>query len=179
MEANLNGVFDPNKEYYEYVTPQMPAYGVYVELKGGQGVGYEQYEKGGEGLVFQIGANGVEDQKLYVTIDDMRAEALGLDDVFIDPIERALEALGIIDGALHSVSTQRAKLGAFQNRLEHTMNSLNTSYNDLTAAESQIRDTDMAVEMTGYIKDNILQQASQAMLAQANQIPQSVLQMLG
>ncbi|MBQ9384017.1 MAG: hypothetical protein IJT87_07255 [Ruminiclostridium sp.] len=157
--------------------------GITVSTSGGKSVGNDlligKSMSCGNPITFQIGANGAEDQKLYVTIDDMRAEALGLDDVFIDPIERALEALGIIDGALTAISTQRSKLGAVQNRLEYTTNSLNNANMNLSSAESQIRDTDMALEMTAYVKDNILQQSSQAMLAQANQMPQSILQMLG
>ncbi|MCL2086528.1 MAG: hypothetical protein FWH05_02900 [Oscillospiraceae bacterium] len=74
---------------------------------------------------------------------------------------------------------QRSALGALQNRLEYTVNNLSVTHENLTAADSQIRDTDMAAEMIEYTKSNILQQASQAMLAQANQAPQAVLQLLG
>ncbi|MCY7903307.1 flagellin, partial [Bacillus inaquosorum] len=83
-----------------------------------------------------------------------------------------------IDTAITSVSSQRAKLGAVQNRLEHTINNLGASGENLTAAESRIRDVDMAKEMSEFTKNNILSQASQAMLAQANQQPQNVLQLL-
>ena len=87
-------------------------------------------------------------------------------------------AIKVIDNATLKVSAERASLGAYQNRLEHTINNLSTSSENLTAAESQIRDVDMAEEMTEYTKNNILSQAAQAMLAQANQQPQSVLQLL-
>lgn len=83
-----------------------------------------------------------------------------------------------MNAAIEKVSTQRSKLGAVQNRLEHTVNNLNTSSENLTAAESRIRDTDMASEMSEYSKNNILQQAAQAMLAQAKSAPEQVLQLL-
>ena len=158
-----SGTFPPGVDVYEDREANVPAYGAWIEMTGGQGVGIEQYEKGGEGLVFQIGANGVEDQKLYVTIDDMRASSLGISDVVIDPLEKALEAINKLDDALKKVSEQRSKLGAVQNRLEHTTTSLNNSNENLTSSESRIRDADMAVEMAAYTKDNILQQSSQAM----------------
>ncbi|MCY8123085.1 flagellin, partial [Bacillus spizizenii] len=86
--------------------------------------------------------------------------------------------LKAVDDAINTVSTQRSKLGAVQNRLEHTINNLSASGENLTAAESRIRDVDMAKEMSEFTKNNILSQASQAMLAQANQQPQNVLQLL-
>jgi flagellin len=90
----------------------------------------------------------------------------------------ATAAIKVIDVAIGKVSSERSKLGAFQNRLEHTINNLGTSAENLTAAESRIRDVDMANEMMEFTKNNILQQAAQAMLAQANQQPQGVLQLL-
>ncbi len=92
--------------------------------------------------------------------------------------DNATAAVKVIDTAINEVSTQRAKLGAFQNRLEHTINNLDASSENLVAAESRIRDVDMAKEMMTFQKNNILQQAAQAMLAQANQAPQGVLQLL-
>jgi flagellin len=130
-------------------------------------------------LTFQIGANGVEDQRLTVGIDDMSTGALGVAGVSVALQADANASIDQIDKAIQTVSSQRAKLGAVQNRLEHTVNSLNTANENLSAAESQIRDTDMAAEMIKYTKSNILQQASQSMLAQANQQPQGVLQLLG
>jgi flagellin len=130
-------------------------------------------------LTFQIGANGVEDQRLSVAIDDMSTGALGVAGVSVALQADANASIDQIDKAIQTVSSQRAKLGAVQNRLEHTVNSLNTANENLSAAESQIRDTDMAAEMIKYTKSNILQQASQSMLAQANQQPQGVLQLLG
>ena len=109
----------------------------------------------------------------------MSSKALGINNISVANQDDANAAINKIDDALKKVSTQRAKLGAVQNRLEHTVNSLNTANENLSAAESQIRDTDMATEMIKYTKSNILQQASQSMLAQANQQPQGVLQLLG
>lgn len=90
----------------------------------------------------------------------------------------ANQAISTIDVAIGKVSNIRAKLGAYQNRLEHTINNLGVSAENLTAAESRIRDVDMAQEMMAYTKNNILMQAATAMLAQANQLPQAVLQLL-
>ncbi|WFD08645.1 flagellin [Tepidibacter hydrothermalis] len=92
--------------------------------------------------------------------------------------DNATNAIEVLNDAINKVSTERSKLGAFQNRLEHTINNLGTSSENLTAAESRIRDVDMAKEMLAFSKNNILQQASQAMLAQAKQAPQGVLQLL-
>jgi flagellin len=92
--------------------------------------------------------------------------------------EKASAAISVINDAIERVSTQRAQLGAFQNRLEHTINSLGSTSENLTTAESRIRDVDMASEMMNFTKSNILSQASQSMLAQANQQTQGVLQLL-
>ncbi|WFA88549.1 flagellin [Paenibacillus amylolyticus] len=92
--------------------------------------------------------------------------------------EGAAAAIAVLDKATASVSSERSKLGATQNRLEHTINNLGTASENLTAAESRIRDVDMAKEMMQQTKNNILAQAAQAMLAQANQQPQGVLQLL-
>ncbi|HHT92139.1 MAG TPA: flagellin, partial [Clostridiaceae bacterium] len=127
-------------------------------------------------MTFQIGAN--KDQSIDLSIGDMSAEALGVAYVSVSSNTDADSAIGTIDKAINKVSEERAKLGAYQNRLEHTINNLNTSAENLTAAESRIRDVDMANEMMEYTKNNILAQAATAMLAQANQAPQSVLQLL-
>ena len=150
-----------------------------TQMDLGEGVGKEDVFATGEGLTFQIGANGVEDQRLTVNVDDMGSNALGIKDISVAKQDDANKAITKLDDAIKKVSTQRAKLGAVQNRLEHTVNSLNTANENLSASESQIRDTDMAAEMIKYTKSNILQQASQSMLAQANQQPQGVLQLLG
>ncbi len=145
----------------------------------GTGVGKEFTDSNGQGLTFQIGANGVEDQRVTLNIDDMGADSLGVANVDVSDRDSANKAIDTIDAAISKVSMQRAGLGALQNRLEYTVNNLTTTNENLTNAESTIRDTDMATEMISYTKFNILQQASQAMLAQANQQPQAVLQLLG
>ncbi|GAA0436981.1 MAG: flagellin Hag [Bacillota bacterium] len=134
-------------------------------------------------LTFQIGAN--QGQQLSIEIGDMSASGLGVADVsVVDGSGNALTTSGYdtlldnIDKAVNTVSTQRSALGAVQNRLEHTINNLGASAENLTAAESRIRDVDMAKEMMSFTKNNILTQAAQSMLAQANQQPQGVLQLL-
>ena len=144
----------------------------------GTGVGKDSVVGTGKGLTFQIGANGVEDQRVTLNVDDMSSSAIGVANADVSTQDAANKAIEMIDNAVKTVSMQRAGLGALQNRLEYTVNNLTTTNENLTAAESQIRDTDMASEMINYTKYNILQQASQAMLAQANQQPQAVLQLL-
>ncbi|WIV18900.1 flagellin [Paenibacillus polygoni] len=126
--------------------------------------------------VFQIGANN--GQSITLSIGNMGAASLGITSVAIGTQTGANAALTALDDAIKLVSAERAKLGANQNRLEHTINNLGTTSENLSAAESRIRDVDMAKEMMNQTKNNILAQASQAMLAQANQQPQAVLQLL-
>lgn len=127
-------------------------------------------------LTFQIGANS--SQTINVGISDMRAAALYVDEVDVTNSQSANAAISAINKAIENVSAERSKLGAYQNRLEHTTKNLGTSAENLTAAESRIRDVDMAQEMMEFTKMNILSQAATAMLAQANQQPQGVLQLL-
>ncbi|MBR1602868.1 MAG: flagellin [Synergistaceae bacterium] len=127
-------------------------------------------------MTFQIGANEGDD--MGINIGDMRSHALGLDSVLVTDRDSASRSITIIDNAIDKVSTQRAKLGAYQNRLEHTMTNLETSSENLSAAESRIRDTDMAKEMMNFTKLNIMLQAGNSMLAQANQLPQNVLSLI-
>jgi len=129
-------------------------------------------------LVFQIGAN--EGHNIVVGIDDMSAGALGLtgDSLKATDQDSAERSIMVVDAAIHKVSTARASLGAVQNRLEHTISNLGVASENLTAAESRIRDADMAKQMMDFTKQQILLQASNAMLAQANMIPQNVLQLL-
>jgi len=133
------------------------------------------------GQVFQIGAN--EGQTMSVEIGAMSAAALGVDGLdvsaFISDSSLIDTALANVDDAIKTVSEERSKLGAYQNRLEHTIANLDNAAENLQAAESRIRDVDMAYEMMNFTKFQILQQASTAMLAQANLAPQSVLQLLG
>ncbi|MHB8917505.1 MAG: flagellin N-terminal helical domain-containing protein [Desulfocucumaceae bacterium] len=123
-----------------------------------------------------IGAN--QGQSLTLNIDDMRGTALGINGLKVETKSQANVSLKILDAAMEKVSSQRSGLGALQNRLEHTIANLGVSSENLTAAESQIRDVDMAKEMMQFTKNNILSQAATAMLAQANQMPQTVLSLL-
>ena len=126
--------------------------------------------------IIHIGANA--SQNITISITDMSATGLSVDTIDISTQGGADTALDTLDTAIKTVSEERSKLGAYQNRLEHTINNLSTSAENLTAAESRIRDVDMAKEMMEFTKNNILAQAAQAMLAQANQLPQGVLQLL-
>jgi flagellin len=141
------------------------------------------------GIELQIGANHGE--TLTLSLSPMDAASLGIAEnvtlpsgtnatagLDVSTSENASAAIAAYDEAIRRVSEERSKLGAIQNRLEHTITNLQTTNENLTAAESRIRDTDMAKSMTEFTKNNILNQAGQAMLAQANQLPQGVLQLL-
>ena len=126
----------------------------------------------------QVGANA--DQKISISLKTMNAATLGVSGGTLS-VATTSAANGLttaLDTAIENVSTHRSSLGALQNRLEHTISNLNNTAENLTAAESRVRDVDMAKEMMNFSKNNILQQAAQAMLAQANQQPQGVLQLL-
>ena len=128
------------------------------------------------GVKLQVGAN--EEQNIGFDVDFMRSRELGLGGVKIDNVENAQNAIKRVDEAVSRISSQRSDLGAIQNRLEHTIASTDNTAENLQAAESRIRDVDMAKEMMNLTKLNVLQQASQAMLSQANQAPQQVLSIL-
>ena len=130
------------------------------------------------GINLQVGDTNEDYQKVRVSVDSMDATSLGIDKVDITNQTKAAESIKVIKDAINTVSAQRGKLGAVQNRLEHTINNLGVTTENITAAESRIRDTDMAKEMMAYTKNNILVQSAQAMLAQANTLPQGVLQLL-
>ena len=130
----------------------------------------------GTAATFQIGAD--QGQTMAISIGDMQASALGVNNLDLSSNANAGSAVTTIDAAITLVSEQRAELGAYQNRLEHSINNLQAASENLTASESRIRDVDMAKEMMEFTKNNILQQAATAMLAQANQQPQGVLQLL-
>ena len=133
-------------------------------------------EKKGDGVTLQVGAN--KNQSIGISIDIMRSRELGLGGVSVATAADAQDAIQLIDDAVSRVSSQRADLGATQNRLEHTIASTDNTAENLQASESRIRDVDMAKEMMNLTRLNVLQQASQAMLAQANQAPQNVLSIL-
>lgn len=150
------------------------------------------YANSGSGLTLQIGANT--DQNIEITISSMKASGLGtiasgsgsvtLNDIDVTKFGSGSglisfdDQLNAIDAAITTVSEERSNLGAYQNRLEHTINNLSNASENLSAAESRIRDVDMAKEMMEFTKNNILSQAATAMLAQANSMPQQVLQLL-
>ena len=147
--------------------------GVYP-LKGGTGTNAVT-------MIFQIGPSAAETLKVKTV--DMAAASIGVSGtgtagVDVTSVSAANASIKKINDAITKVSTYRAELGAAQNRLEHTINNLKVTSENMTAAESRIRDTDMAKEMSAFTKNNILVQASQAMLAQANQTPQGILQLL-
>jgi flagellin len=115
---------------------------------------------------------------MNVSIGNMTAEALGVDDIDLTNSGRAQEALGKLNKAIDRVSSERSKLGAYQNRLEYSINNLRNTHSNLTASESRIRDADIALEMIEFTRNQIISQSGTAMLAQANMVPQGVLQLL-
>ena len=129
-------------------------------------------------LTLQIGDTADKYNKMKVNVGDMHAKALGIDTLTIADQDGAAAAIASIKTAINTVSSTRGDLGAVQNRLEHTQNNLSVMTENIQDAESTIRDTDVADEMMAYTKNNILVQSAQAMLAQANQVPQGVLQLL-
>jgi len=158
-----------------------------ASLTGGKGLGdddaylgQKKYDvkSGGEGVTLQVGANA--GQTISFGIGNMGSVALGVDGtkVSADTQAGASASINAIDNAIGTVSKQRSLLGAIQNRLEHTISNLDNTAENLQSAESQIRDVDMAEEMVGFSKYNIIQQAAQSMLAQANQSNQGVLSLL-
>jgi len=135
----------------------------------------------GAGKSLQVGAASGTEQEIAIKISEMSANKLGISTINVSDADgtNAKTAIEKITKAIASVSKQRSALGAIQNRLEHTIDNLNNVVENTTAAESRIRDTDMAAEMVNYSKNNILAQAGQSMLAQANQSNQGVLSLLG
>jgi flagellin len=130
-------------------------------------------------FTFQIGAENVVHDQLVVSLDAVSTAALGVNSIGIGSLVGAQGAMTNIDNALKSINSYMAKLGAYQNRLQHTMDNLNIMIENYSASESAIRDADMAFEVTQFTKNQILQQSGMAMLAQANAAPQQILQLLG
>ena len=135
-------------------------------------------KEGVGGLILQIGDTSDSFNKLAVSVKNTDSDAIGIDDIDISNQTGAADALNVIKNAINYVSDVRGTLGATQNRLDHTINNLSVMQENIQDAESTIRDTDIADEMMAYTKNNILIQSAQAMLAQANQVPQGVLQLL-
>ncbi|MET0016371.1 flagellin [Oscillibacter sp.] len=133
---------------------------------------------GSNGLTLQIGDTTNSYNQLTVSVGDMHTAALGIGDIDISTQSGAQGAVDKVKAAINSVSSTRGNLGALQNRLDHTINNLGVMTENIQDAESTVRDTDVAEEMMDYTKNNILVQSAQAMLAQANQAPQGVLQLL-
>ena len=131
-------------------------------------------------LIFNlhVGADSEANNKIAVKIEQMSAAGIGIEGLKVDTEDDATASIDTIANAIQKVSSQRSALGAVQNRLEHTINNLDNVSENTTSAESRIRDTDMAKEMVNYSKNNILAQAGQSMLAQANQSNQGVLSLL-
>ena len=186
MDVTLSGP-DPDDPNTLFITESGANTTLTLELTGGTGLGdadaYLGEAKygvtaGGKGVILQIGAN--EGQTMSFAIDDMSARALGVNSSNVDVTTQvgASRSLGKIDEAIQRVSKQRSLLGAVQNRLEHTISNLDNTAENLQAAEANIRDVDMASEMVNMSKYNILQQAGQSMLAQANQSTQGVLSLI-
>ena len=154
-----------------------------LNIQGKQAAGVEAKDVAaptilGKGLTLQIGDTSEEWNQLNVAVQDMHAANLGIGNLKIDTEEAAQAAINKIKTAINTVSDVRGTLGATQNRLDHTINNLSVMTENIQDAESTIRDTDVAEEMMAYTKNNILIQSAQAMLAQANQVPQGVLQLL-
>ena len=132
-----------------------------------------------ENVALQVGAEGTSANQIKITIKSINVEGLKLSATSVSTTSKAKSAITQIKSAIKMLNEQRAELGAYQNRLEHTINNLDNVVENTTSAESAIRDTDMASEMVKYSNNNILAQAGQAMLAQANQSNQGVLSLLG
>ena len=166
-----------------YTTDAGVAGGIAIEAanaKKTDGTGFiQQYDVNGAlSFNLHVGADSSSDNKIAVKIDSMSASGIGVKNLKVDTEDDATASIDRISEAIQKVSSQRSSLGAVQNRLEHTINNLDNVVENTTSAESRIRDTDMAKEMVNYSKNNILAQAGQSMLAQANQSNQGVLSLL-
>ena len=176
--VNLNGVDLSRYELGKEIK-------VTAKVTGAGLVGFNDVDPTKDGIKplhfsLQVGADTTAENKITVDIESMSAKGLGISKVRVDgkDSKNADAAVGVIAEAIQKISTQRSALGAVQNRLEHTINNLDNVVENTTAAESQIRDTDMATEMVKFSNNNILAQAGQAMLAQSNQANQGVLALL-
>lgn len=173
---NLQNEFDQLKKEINRIASTTTFNGTTL-LNGANGAG-----TGAAAIDLQIGDTAHADNILNVTISSIKTSStageMNIDGDNISTYAGAKTAISNVKTSINYVSSIRGKLGAYQNRLEHTVNNLGATAENMTAAESRIRDVDMAKEMMAYTKNNILVQASQAMLAQANQLPQGVLQLL-
>lgn len=140
--------------------------------------GTELFTSNATDVTFQVSQTSSDGDQLVVSFEEMNSDTLGVSGLDVTDQENSRQLIDVVNTAIEQVSTKRGSLGAAQNRLEHTINNLNVTTENITAAEARVRDVDMAKEMMQYTKNNILVQASQAMLAQANTVPQGVLQLL-
>lgn len=177
IDFNLTGPTTSNPNAIaSYAGETINLGGFEFTARWGTGAGTQVLSVDDSSVKFHIGANA--DQSTSLSVNAMSAASLGVNALNVTNQAGANAAIDTIDEAITSVSAERSKLGAMQNRLEHTIANLGTTSENLTASESRIRDVDMAKEMMEFTKNNILSQAAQAMLAQANQQPQGVLQLL-
>ena len=147
-----------------------------IDENAGNTVAVDMEITGFGSMDMQIGAN--EGQQLDIIIPEVSLENMGIKDIDLSTEEGSDDALGRMGEAIHFVSAVRGRLGAYQNRLEHTINTLDITNENMTGAYSRIMDADMAEEMTEYTTLQVLAQASTSMLAQANERPSQVLQLL-
>ncbi len=159
--AGLKTTWDENSK--RYVLSGSENYSAFLHLKD-------------NGTVFQVGANKGED--FIIQIGDTSCNAIGISSVNVLTQKTASRAITVIDSAINKIASQRAKIGAYENALEHTMENLTTTSANLISAESRIRDADMSKAMMNFVKQQILNQSGTSMLAQANQMPQSVMSLL-
>ena len=171
-----------SEDQAKQVVKQLAGYGVYAEVNGTTKTSIDIIKSTGDdgkgGLTFQIGDTSDGFNQMTVGIGDMHVSALGIESIDISTQAGAAAAIKAITDATNRVSAIRGDLGAIQNRLDHTLNNLSVMTENIQDSESAIRDTDVADEMMAYTKNNILIQSAQAMLAQANAVPQGVLQLL-
>ena len=182
-EAGLADYFDADGTYKGGLYKAATADGAATEVGAEQIANYVKVTASNASdllLSFQVGADTTSENKITVTMQSMSAKSIGVDQLKVTGKDstNADAAVNTISDALAKVSKQRSALGAVQNRLEHTISNLDNVVENTTSAESRIRDTDMAEEMVSYSKNNILMQAGQSMLAQANQQNQGVLSLL-
>ena len=166
-----------NADSAKQIAAQLKDYGINASASGTALI-FTKGDASEGGLTLQIGDTSDSWNQLVVSIDDCHTGAIGIDGIDIGTQKGAAAALDTIKNAINYVSNVRGTLGATQNRLDHTINNLSVMQENIQDAESTIRDTDVADEMMAYTKNNILIQSAQAMLAQANQVPQGVLQLL-
>ena len=179
FKADVSGVTDANiKSIYEGMTVTVTVNALDTTTGKYAASSFDGAVNVADGLTLQIGDTSDSFNQMKLKLDDMHTDSLGIADINVGTQEDAKAAVDVIRDAINKVSSTRGLLGATQNRLDHTINNLSVMEENIQDAEATIRDTDVAEEMMAYTKNNILVQSAQAMLAQANQVPQGVLQLL-